>query len=231
MIKQFSDLEFKLAKPATLLPLTCKYCSITFYRTKHQIQRFINPTQHQTGEFCSPTCQSKIQITQVKVNCTNCNNEFTKIKSQYNKFNNHFCSRSCNAIFANKNKKFGSRRSKLEVWLEEQLTILYTNLEINYNKKSIINSELDIYIPSLNLAFELNGIFHYEPIYGINKLSQIQNNDISKSKACHDAKIDLCIIDVSLQSHFTVKSSQKYLDIITKIINSRVEGSRTLNLK
>ena len=36
-----------------------------------------------------------------------------------------------------------------------------------------INSELDVYVPSLNLAFELNGIFHYEPIYGEKKLNQI----------------------------------------------------------
>ena len=38
-----------------------------------------------------------------------------------------------------------------------------------------------------------------------------------------NAKIDLCIIDTSQQSYITPKTSQKYLDIITKIINDRVE--------
>ena len=68
----------------------------------------------------------------------------------------------------------------------------------------------------------MNGIFHYEPIYGINKLNQIQENDKSKTKLCHDLKIDLCIIDVSQQKYFTISTSQKYLDIITNIINERL---------
>jgi hypothetical protein len=138
------------------------------------------------------------------------------------KSNNHFCSQSCSATYNNKNKTHGNRRSKLEIWLEEQLTTLYPNLQIDFNKKEIIGSELDIYFPSLNLAIELNGIFHYEPIYGVNKLFQIQENDKSKTKLCHDLKIDLCIIDVSQQKYVKPSTSQKYLDIIVKIVNSRI---------
>lgn len=99
---------------------------------------------------------------------------------------------------------------------------LYPNLLIYFNKKDAINSELDIYIPSLKLAFELNGIFHYEPIYGFNKLNQIQNNDSRKFQACLEQKIELCLIDSSKQKYFTEKSSQQYLDIITTIINSKL---------
>ena len=36
-------------------------------------------------------------------------------------------------------------RSKLEKWLEEQLIKMYPNLEIHFNRKDAINSELDIY--------------------------------------------------------------------------------------
>ena len=102
------------------------------------------------------------------------------------------------------------------------MTQLYPSIHIDFNQKKAINSELDIYIPSLNIAFELNGIFHYEPIYGTNKLRQIQENDISKSKACHEAKIDLCIIDTSTQKYFKESTSQKYLDIINNIIKERL---------
>jgi hypothetical protein len=144
------------------------------------------------------------------------------VKSQLHRSKNHFCSQSCTISYNNKHKTTGNRRSKLEIYLENQLTILYPNLPIDYNLKLAINSELDIYIPSLNLAFELNGIFHYEPIFGINKLDQIRNNDISKSKACIDNRIDLCIIDTSDQKYVKPSTSQKYLDIIIKIINERL---------
>ena len=223
MIPLFSHEQLKLAKSKTTLPLKCKFCANTFYKTKFQIQKFINPNQKGTGDFCSPECMHTSQITKFKVLCTNCQQIILRLPNQFNRSSNHFCGSSCAAIYNNKNKTSGYRRSKLEIWIEEQLTVLYPHFSINFNKKTAIGSELDIYIPSLNLAFELNGLFHYEPIYGINKLNQIQNNDISKSKACHDAKIDLCVIDTSQQKHFNSKSSQKYLDIIVNIINRRIE--------
>lgn len=77
-----------------------------------------------------------------------------------------------------------------------------------------------IYFPSLKLAFELNGIFHYEPIYGSDKLSSIQNNDHRKFAACHEAGISLCIIDTSKQTYFKPKSSQRFLDIITMTVTA-----------
>ena len=90
-----------------------------------------------------------------------------------------------------------------------------------FNSKEIINSELDIYLPKLKLAFELNGIFHYESIYGQNKLDQIQNNDNRKFQACLEQGIEICIIDSSQQKYFKKETSQKYLDIITNIINNK----------
>ena len=126
---------------------------------------------------------------------------------------------SCAGTYNNTHKTHGTRRSKLEVWIEEQLTKLYPNLEIHFNQKDTINSELDIYIPSMKIAFELNGIFHYEPIFGEDQLNKIQNNDHRKFAACHEAGISLCVIDTSGQKYFKPKSSQRYLDIITGIIN------------
>ena len=76
-----------------------------------------------------------------------------------------FCNHSCAATYNITHKTVGTRRSKLEVWLESQLRELYPNLTLLPNDKTAINSELDFYFPELKLAFELNGIFHYEPIY------------------------------------------------------------------
>jgi hypothetical protein len=86
---------------------------------------------------------------------------------------------------------------------------------------------LDIYIPSLKLAFELNGIFHYEPIYGKEKLENTQNNDGRKFQACLECGIEFCTIDVSAQKYFKEKTSQIYLDIVTDILNKKLVENKT----
>ena len=97
----------------------------------------------------------------------------------------------------------------------------YPNLHIDYNKTNAINAELDIYIPSLNLAFELNGIFHYEPIFGDKKLQQTKTNDQRKFQACLEKGIELCIIDTHNAKYFKKERDQKFLDIITNIIDKK----------
>lgn len=100
----------------------------------------------------------------------------------------------------------------------------YPELEILYNSKSAIDSELDIYIPAIKLAFELNGIFHYEPIFGEKKLDRIKQNDNNKFMKCQQANISLCTIDVSNLKYFKKKNNaQKYIDIIVSIINEHSE--------
>jgi hypothetical protein len=110
------------------------------------------------------------------------------------------------------------------VWLENQLLSTYPNLDIVYNGKETINSELDIYIPSLKLAFELNGIFHYEPIYGQDKLSATQNNDCRKFQACLEQGIEMVIMDVSSLKYFKPQNAEKYLNIIKKILDTKLVG-------
>lgn len=130
-----------------------------------------------------------------------------------------FCDNSCAALYNNAHKTVGTRRSKLEVWLEAQLRTLYPNLTLLPNDKTAINSELDFYFPELNLAFELNGIFHYEPIYGPEKLASIQNNDHRKFAACIEKSIALCIIDSSRMVNFKESKAKVFLDIICDILD------------
>jgi hypothetical protein len=181
------------------------------------------------NNFCSCSCTAKYNSPQriykntIKTNCKNCNKEINVIFSvqKKSKSGNYFCSQSCAGTYNNTHKTKGNRRSKLEKWLEEELIITYPNLKIHFNCKDAINSELDIYIPSLKLAFELNGIFHYEPIYGNDKLQQIQNNDNRKFQACIEQSIELCIIDASSFGYFKENKALKYLNIITTIINNK----------
>jgi hypothetical protein len=102
--------------------------------------------------------------------------------------------------------------------LEEKLKGLLPGLEIHFNHKDAIKSELDIYVPALKIAFELNGIFHYEPIYGDNKLDDIKSNDLRKIFACAEVGISLCVIDVSTLKYFKESNANRFLDIILRII-------------
>ncbi len=218
MKKLFTEYEFEIAKSNDTLPCECYTCKETFFLTERRIIICLNPNQVSQGKYCSRKCQK----TEIKVQCTNCNTEFFKQPNQIKKTLNNFCSKSCAATYNNTHKKTGTRRSKLEVYLEEQLLSLYPNIEFHFNKKDAINSELDIYIPSLNLAFELNGIYHYEPIHGQDKLNKIQNNDQRKFQACIDKQIELVLIDVSSLSYFKDKKAKTFLDIITNIINLKL---------
>ena len=139
---------------------------------------------------------------------------------QYGDNRKIFCNSSCAASYNNKHKTKGNRRSKLEMFIEQKLKLLYPNLEILFNDKLTIGSELDIYIPSLKLAFELNGIYHFEPIHGSKKLESIHKNDINKFESCQKNLISLCVIDTSKQTYFKESTSKIYLDIIIDIITS-----------
>lgn len=112
--------------------------------------------------------------------------------------------------------------SKLERWLQIKLNASHPSLIFDFNQKGAINSELDIYIPGLKLAFELNGIFHYEPIYGPEKLAGIQTNDMRKFQACLEQGIELCIIDVSQMIHFKEPKANLFFDIICYVIKQKV---------
>ena len=212
--------DFINAKSRDKITLICKNCNNEFSLRKHRIQDSIKKG-FQTF-FCSTKCVGEHKTTTQSeiVECKQCGKHFKKQNSQIKKHRNHFCSQSCAATYNNTHKMTGTRRSKLEAYLEKELKILLPDLEILFNDKTAINSELDIYIPSMKLAFELNGIFHYEPIFGEDKLNQIQNNDGNKFQKCQENQISLCIIDTSSQKRFTELSSKKFLDIIITIMQN-----------
>jgi len=205
-------------KGSYIVNLKCSFCDKQYNRNNSWYKSKLKNKPNKKW-YCSKICESQSRFNKIIVNCKNCNKSFFKYPNEIKKSPNHFCSKSCSATYNNKNKTHGNRRSKLESWLEEQLTSMYPTLEIHYNRKDTINSELDIYIPSLKVAFELNGIFHYEPIYGEEKLKQIENNDNRKFQACLEQGISLCIIDTSKLNYFKPINAKKYLDIILEVLN------------
>lgn len=207
--------------PYSHITIECPNCNKEFIRVKHVLLSKLVTHNHQ-NIFCSKACSNNHQSKSMNVICKHCNKNFFKKHAQIKKHPNNFCSQSCAATYNNTHKTKGNRRSKLEIWIESKLKELYPNLDIIFNESKAINSELDILIPKLKLAFELNGIYHYEPIYGEDKLQSIQNNDNRKFQACLERQIELVIIDTSDQKYFKEITSKKYLDIIINIINIKL---------
>ena len=223
--QKFLDNPDLLEQTESFVELTCDNCGKIFTRRRSRIKFKIGRKATKTIKtFCSQECRG-VNNKIIKP-CANCGKLVSRQLHEFkeNKSGNIFCSKSCAATYNNLHKTTGTRRSKLEIWLEEQLRNQYPNLEILFNGKEAINAELDIHFPKLNLAFELNGIYHYEPIHGQEKLSSIQNNDGRKFQACLEKGIELCIIDSSKMVVFTMKGAEQYLKIILDIINLKISS-------
>lgn len=213
--------EWRRNNPEDKVNLVCENCQNAY---------FINKTPFRASEkkgrkhFCSIKCKNISEGKSILCKCEVCKKEILKQKSKFEKNENKmfFCGRSCQGFYSATHKNYGIKRSKLEIYINEQLNSEFPNLVVRYNEHDAINSELDIYIPSLNLAIELNGIFHYEPIFGEDKLTKIQNNDQRKFQACLEKGIELCIIDASSLRHTNPRTCKKYLDIILNLIRIKL---------
>ena len=214
----------------SLMLLECQFCKKSFERPKGTVI-YCRKIGKSLKNFCGHRCHYNFRksTSHVLCKCANCNHAFNKrISSKASKSGNYFCSKSCAAIYNNKHKTHGFRRSKLECYLEQELNKLLPNVNILFNNKQAINSELDIYFPDIKLAFELNGIFHYKSIYGEDKLKSIQLNDQYKIQKCLELGIDLEIIDVSNIGKFTKKDSIQFVNLIvtkaTNLLKNRRQG-------
>jgi len=189
---------------------TCPHCGTEF------VSRW-------SSRFCSKSCWYDSIRPKVSGICGHCGNGAldplrTRL-ARRSKSGHIFCNHSCAAKYSNTHKTTGTRRSKLEVWLEERLRERYPDLDIHCNRTDAINGELDIYFPGLKLAFELNGIFHYEPIYGEKNLGRTQTNDARKFAACTERGIELCVIDTSRMLYFKERWAHEHLKVVCEVLD------------
>jgi hypothetical protein len=208
----------------TMVPLICNHCNILFDRNLRDFNISVN-RRNQKKFYCSRRCTTEARINKQTFLCTECTREFQRIPAEAKKSKNHFCSLSCAATYNNKHKTYWCRRSKLEIYIEEQVSFDFPKLELICNDKEAIGSELDFYFPELRFAIELNGIFHYEPIYGNDKLKRIQNNDKNKLIRCYEEGIELAIIDSSQCKHLTQKAKDKYYGIVKELLSKIIRRS------
>lgn len=208
------------------IEVMCDHCSITFKK----YQSKIDITTH---NFCSRKCTSlftsKPRIDRIELTCPTCSLKPSTFRTRTKQSNSTlFCSKKCYFGYAKtiqKPKKFVTR-SKLEIFIEQEIKTYFPNLEVIFNAK-FCHYELDIYIPSLNHAIEINGITHYEPIYGLQPFFKTRNRDILKKSICEDHNVLLDIVSV-LESTKSNSNREKYWKIIRNLIESRIQSYKFL---
>lgn len=204
--RQEFHLKHKKYKPAIKsIPFlrNCKFCNSPFLaKNRHYL-------------FCCEKCKLEARETYHKV-CPHCFKDFKSSERDAK-----FCSCSCRSLaldlrkFAHSNKGFS--RSKIELFIEERLTKEFPELTIIFNDRSLIGGEIDIFLPELKLAFELNGVVHYEPIYGTQTLDKTQNRDKQKLIKCYEAGVELAVINLG-RGRFTTKYADKIYSYVRDII-------------
>ena len=179
--------------------------------------------------ICGKTFQST-QLPQ-KLECEYCYKEVYKLPCNIRQNKHHFCSLSCSSKYMQKNKSSGTNKSKVELYIKQGVISKYPKLKMSFNNRSLLGKELDIYIDGLRLAFEINGIFHYKPIFGLEKLQKTQQNDRYKCKQCNKLGITLVVIDVTFMNVFKEDKSKKFLDqVIAQIEEKLSEPSVSIRL-
>jgi hypothetical protein len=172
------------------------------------------------NNFCSEVCGNKFRDTKVKVECFVCKKKFLKELGKSIKKTRHCCNQDCAKLLRKYHKDWGAKRSKLEIAIEEHFKIVFPFMYIRYNKTDI-GYELDICVPCLELAIELNGPHHYKAIFGEEKLLKTQETDRKKVVKCKELGIKLFVINVS-EDRDNKKVMAQRISQVEQIVRDRI---------
>jgi endogenous inhibitor of DNA gyrase (YacG/DUF329 family) len=212
----FCSASCALKHQKTSVTVNCNECGVEVEKRASTVGK---------RNFCSPSCSQRHRKTSVIVNCAQCGAEVEKLLAEFKSYKNSFCNPSCSGKYTSTHKTHGHKRSKLEAWLEKKLTTRHPELEIHYNQRTAIGMELDIYIPSIKIAFEINGPTHYKPIYGESQFKYIKARDAKRKKLSRKNNIKLIEINTSkFQFHERkVKELNNYLNMIEQEIMKSIK--------
>lgn len=202
--------------------ISCHNCKKLFSRDRRNLNK------KSKFKFCSKKCGTSFYKTIMTIECYTCSKPIKRVLSVFNKSKTKrfFCSHSCSAKYSNSHKTVGTRRSKLEIKLESIFRLNYPDLDIICNKTSCIPYELDFYFPSLKLAFEINGILHYKPVYGVKKLTATQKTDSAKILLCGDLGIKLHQFDI-----YSIHSDEKkFINLCLELLEATIASAKLNNI-
>ena len=201
-----------------IIQLQCSFCQQLFKRDKKNQPKY----KGRTNAYCSKKCMRESLSKELHTFCANCNKPIIvkQAESIKSKSGKSFCSQPCAASYNNKLKR-KSRRSKIEEKFYNLLVKEFPNLTILNNDKTMLKGlEVDIAIPSLKLAIEWNGIVHFKPIYGEDKLNKIQNRDAEKLQIACNKNINLIVISDTTSNDKILKDAfEKTRDILTSLLD------------
>lgn len=192
-----------------LQEFSCKECSSKVIRREKELGKNV---------FCSSSCSAKfynrprikpkiakrvmIPNPLTERECSNCLNKVLRRRSQIENTKFSFCSRRCQAIFANKTYnragRFGKNRSKAEDNLADIISQSQPLIKISKNDRTILPNglEFDLFLPEYNIAIELNGPCHYIPIFGTQELTKTQSKDLLKLQFCQKHGIRFITVNI-----------------------------------
>lgn len=209
----------------------CEYCKKEFWRHNRLQKKYINKSRKKHGikclkiyEFCSKECSYAYKDKKIDLKCGWCNASLKQTLAEYKKSKSGFafCNRSCSVSYNNTQRR-KSKRSKCEIMLFDLIQQHYPNLNVLPNDKNLLEGfEVDIAIPELNLAIEWNGIVHYKPIYGEEKLDKIKSVDIKKQLLAQKNNIRLIVIsDLVSTKAFVNEAFMNIVKIVDELLSYR----------
>jgi hypothetical protein len=203
--------------------VNCIICDSSFLVSRNRIMTA--KLRNSIAIYCSHSCRNLAFIKTVgwqsktEITCQECQKVFIGYaKNSRTRGERKYCSLSCLATHRNKYESKGYTRSKFEIWLEKQLEVIFPTLNMLFNDRKAIGLELDIYIPSLSLAIEINGIYHYRPIRGEKALDSIRRRDIKKLTKCKEKNISVYVVDISKMNTMNELEANDYLKLIEEKI-------------
>lgn len=143
---------------------------------KNNYKNFIRESEKRFGDIYEfPKIENEYENSHSKITikCKKCGNEFTKIVCDHITSPNGGC-RHC--YFS---------KSKPEEEIGEFIkTLIGNECEISFGDRSLLNGfELDIYIPSIKLAFEFNGLYWHS--------EKFKNYHLMKTEMCENKGVRL----------------------------------------
>jgi endogenous inhibitor of DNA gyrase (YacG/DUF329 family) len=204
----------KLSKKCYAL-YKCANCGV-------EVEKQISDVKRKKNAFCGKKCNYAYKKAGQQIPCDLCGKLGKyKHKKYLTKAKHHYCGNNCKNIDLNSNPAFRPKkagRSKLEKELEMLLKTTYPNLQFTCNDRIVCSGiELDFYFSDLNLAIEINGPFHYEPIFGQKAYEFTKNNDYKKRAICEKKGVELIIIP-AVGNH-TQKKLSLIMDGLKEVIN------------